>query len=168
MAKTGMPASAAQTSLRTDPQYTDLLAAQSAWPMQYAMSRPNPVDSRARPMQGLVASAMGPQDIAAYNTLLPQAYRVSKRASQNRPQTELVNTAPYVALGRGIANNVDASTALQQGNRTMRDASRASLAERTWDRMDFVTMPSELRRLPDDLRFGEMTRVGPSYAQPHE
>ena len=164
-----MPPAAAQASLRADAKYLDLLGAQSAWPAQYAMSRPNAVQARSQPRLGLVAGAVGPQSVDTYNTLLPQAYRVAKRASQNRLQTELVNTAPYVAVGRGVANHVDSSSALLLGRGSARgDASRATLAEGTWDRRDFVALPSELRRLPVEMRFGEMTRVGPSYAQPHD
>lgn len=165
-----MPPSAAQASLRADPQYLDLLAAQSGWPLLYAMSRP--VAGRGPcsglPVQGRVAQAAGPDAVAALNHLLPQNYRMAKRASQNRPQTELVNSAPYAALGRGVANHVDTSSALLLGARAPREASRAALAERRWDNMDFVAVPADLRRLPAEMRFGEMTRVGPAYAQPHE
>lgn len=169
MAQPSTMPSAAQASLRADRAYIDLLAAQSAWPMQYVMSRPNAVDARALPVQGLVSTAVAPQLVDDFNQLLPQNYRVAKRASQNRPQTELVNTAPYAALGRGVANHVDTNTALLHGERTLRTASRATTGERAWDRRDFVAVPPELQRLPQDrLRFGEMTRVGPAYAQPYD
>lgn len=159
---------ASQASLRADQNYINLLAAESGWPFQYNMSRPNPTTSRAFPVQGLVRSSVGPSDINTYNGLLPVHYRVAKRASQNRPQTELVGRAPYTALGRGLAYHVDDNSALMHGNSTSRDTSRAQLSESTWDRRQFVAMPSDLADLPTELRFGEMTRTGPSYAQPHD
>lgn len=164
-----MPPPAAQASLRADAQYISMLAAQSAWPMQYAMSRPAPVAARSHVVQGLPTIGVASDAVGAYNSLLPANYRMAKRASQNRLQTELVGTSPYMALGRGIANHVDTNTALLQGTREGRDASRATAGERTWDRRDFVAVPSDLRLLPqDELRFGAMTRVGPAYAQPHD
>lgn len=159
---------ASQASLRADPNYVQLLAAESAWPYQYAMSRPNPVSARAFPVQGLIRSGVGPGTVDVYSTLLPAHYRVAKRASQNRLQTELVGRAPYTALGRGLAYHVDTNSKLVQGNSTPRDTSRAQLSESTWDRRQFVTMPADLRDLPHELRFGEMTRTAPSYAQPHD
>lgn len=164
-----MPPTAAQASLRTDAQYISLLAAQSTWPAQYVMSTPVPAHPLSQPRMGLAKAAVEPEAVDAYNQLLPRANRMLHRASQERPQTELVNTAAYVALGRGVANHVDDSTALLLGNRVPRDAARAELAERRWDRFDYLTLPAELRTLPGtDLRLPPGTRVSPTYAQPYD
>jgi hypothetical protein len=158
---------ASQASLRADSAYVSLLEAESTWPMKYTFSRPNPVAARAYPMQGLIGSGVGSDQVAAYNRLIPHQQRTSQRASRNRPNTELFGTAPYTATGRGIMNHVDISTAIMQGNHVPNGSSRI-LTERQWDRRDFLTLPDDLVRLPVETRKGEWTRVGPEYLQPHD
>jgi hypothetical protein len=157
---------ASQVSLRADPAYLRLLEAESTWPLKYVFSQPNPVSARAFPIQGLTASFVGGPRVKAYNQLIPKQQRGTERASQARLQTELFGRAPYTATGRGILNHVDINSAVLQGNPVPRNASR-TLAERAWNRADFVTVPSELRTLPVETRFGQMTRVAPEYMQPH-
>lgn len=157
---------ASQAALRADPSYIGLLEAESTWAAKYNFSRPNPTAPRRFPIQGMHRPSFGPTEVDAYNALLPQNFRVQTRAAHNRPQTELFGRAPYVALGRGVLNHVDTSTLLKHGNPII-DRTR-QLSERQWDRASFVTVPKELRDLPHESRLGELTRVGPEYAQPHD
>lgn len=161
---------ASQTSLRADRDYIEMLAAQSSWPHKYVFSRPNPCTPRVFPIQGLRAPAIGGDTVDGYNALLSAHYRVANRASQNRPATELFGTAPYTAVGRGMARHVDASTALQFGHTVNRGTSRTQLAENQFNNnFEYIEVPSILRDLPGgDIRIGAMTRVGPSYAQPYD
>lgn len=165
----GVPAApnASQASLRADRSYITMLEAESTWPMKYTFSRPNPMTPRAFPVQGLNAPAIGPGQVATFNRLLPQNFRIQNRASQHRLQTELFGTAPYVALGRGILQHVDVSTGLIQGHNVSTRGSRWESAEKMYDRKAFIDVPRELREL-EELRMGTMTRVAPSYAQPHD
>lgn len=153
---------AAQAGLRADRDYLALLEAESTWPTRYVLSAPQPLQVRRYPIQGLNRPAIGPEQIDAFNSLLPVNFRVQTRASQNRPQTELFGTAPYLALGRGVAQHVDVSTALLQGN-PLFDRGNRVLEERPWPREQFVTVPAELRDLPVDTRLGEVTRLAPEY-----
>lgn len=153
---------ASQAGLRADRDYLALLEAESTWPTRYMLSRPQPLHPRQYPIQGLNNPAIGPGQVDAYNTLLPTHFRVQTRASQNRPQTELFGTAPYLALGRGVAQHVDVSTMLLQGN-PLFDRGNRVLEERAWPREQFVTVPAELRDLPVDTRLGEFTRSAPEY-----
>lgn len=158
---------ASQAALRADRDYLALLEAQSTWPFKYNFTRTNPWTPRAYPVQGLSRSAWGPGQVDAFNSLLPANYRVKHRASQNKPQTELFGTAPYIALGRGIMYHVDVSSMLLQGNMVQERGSRI-LTERQFDRKQFITVPDTLRNLPVDMRRGEATRSGPEYMQPHD
>lgn len=158
---------AAQAALRADPDYLRLLEAESTWAFKYHLTRTNPWTPRAFPVQGLNNPAMGPGQVDAYNSLLPSHYRVKHRASQNRPQTELFGTAPYIALGRGIMHHVDVNSMLQQGHWTQ-DRGQRVLMEREFDRKHFVSIPAALRNLPFETRKGEGTRVSPEYLQPHD
>lgn len=159
--------SASQVSLRADPDYIALLSAESTWPFKYRMGSINPTAPRAHPIQGLNAPAVGPGQIDAYNRLLPVNFRMDVRSSQHRPQTQLFGTAPYIALGRGVMHHVDTNSMLQQGN-PLFDRGNRTVTERRFDTMDFVTIPEDLRQLPE-LRKGQMTRMGPQYIrQPHD
>lgn len=162
-----MMPTAAQASLRADRDYLALLEAQSTWPTRYHFARINPTAPSAFPIQGLNAPHMGPPQIPHFNKLLPANFRVDVRSSQHRLQTELFGRAPYIALGRGIMNHVDTNTMLQQGNPIFERGNRV-LAEKPWDRRDFVTMPADLKNLPVETRKGALTRVGPQYLQPHD
>lgn len=155
------------TTLRADRQYIDLLEAESTWPFKYVFSRPNPVDPRRAPMWAGTPGVPGRQ-MGTYNTLLPTNFRIQTRASQNRPQTELFGTAPYIALGRGPLKYTDTSTRLQQSNWAPGRGSRGTVTEARVDRFDFVTLPQEVTTLPFDSRLGQLTRVGPAYMQPHD
>ena len=160
---------ASQAALRADKNYIALLEAESTWAFKYQFTRPNPAWPRAFPIQGLNLPRPGPAQMDAYNSLLPAHFRAKVRASQNRPQTELFGTAPYVALGRGVMHHVDTNTALLHSNPVHERGSRV-LTEREWDTRAFITVPRELRELPVDLRVGQTTRVAPSYLQrqPHD
>ena len=159
---------ALQAGLRADRDYLSLLEAESMWPTRYVLAAPQPLHPRQYPIQGLNRPAIGPAQVDAYNALLPAHFRVHTRASQNRPQTELFGTAPYLALGRGVAQHVDVSTMLQQGN-PLFDRGNRVLEERPWPREQFVTVPAELRDLPNDTRLGEWTRMNAEYQkQPHD
>lgn len=154
------------TTLRADRQYIDLLEAESTWPFKYVFSRTNPVNPRVNPMWADVPGVpIGGVD--AYNSLLPANYRMQIRASQNRPQTELFGTAPYIALGRGPLKYTDTQSSLQQSNWVAGKGSRM-INEIDLYRYDFVTLPPDLVNIPFDSRLGQMTRAGPAYMQPHE
>lgn len=161
---------ASQTSLRADSAYIEMLAAQSTWPSKYVFSVPTPCTPLAFPIQGLRAPKVGSDTVVQYNELLPAHFRVKTRASQNRPSTELFGTSAYTAVGRGLANHVDASTALRHSHPIRHGTSRAYLSELTRNsNFLYVDVPEQLRALPgQDLRIGATTRVGPSYAQPRD
>lgn len=155
------------TTLKADKAYIDLLEAESTWAMKYVFSNTNPLEPRQHPIMGLNAPNTGGCQMKQYNSMLPRNFRMQTRASQNRLHTELFGTAPYMALGRGVLKHVDVSTMLQQGNWVPEGPSR-TLMESKWDRNQFVTIPKELKQLKPELRYGSMTRVGPSYMQPHD
>ena len=156
---------ARDTTLRADKAYLDLLEAQSTWASKYVFTRPNPVNPQAVPMWASVPG-YGHQ-VAAYNRMLPAHSRVEVRASESRPQTQLYGTAPYRAQGRGTLLHTDVSTTMMHGNWITSKGSRV-LTELPLDRYDFITIPEDLKRLPFESRFGQITRVGPAYAQPHD
>jgi len=155
------------TTLRADKAYIDLLEAESTWANKYVFSRTNPVQSRQRPLWGLTEHGVPASKMNTYNTLLPTNFRVQVRAAQNKPQTELFGTAPYIALGRGPLRYTDTSSLLQQSNWVSGRGSR-SISEIDYDRFDFVQMPKDLTGLAPELRYGAFTRVGPAYLQPHD
>ncbi len=157
---------ARETTLRADKAYIDLLEAESTWPFKYVFSRTHAVNPR---MNAMWAGVPGVpiQNMGAYNTLLPTHFRVQTRASQNRPQTELFGTAPYIALGRGPLKYTDTSSLLQQSNRVTGRGSR-TVTEIDMNRYDFVSVPKDLTALPFETRYGRLTRVGPAYMQPHD
>lgn len=152
------------TSLNSDRQYVHLLDAQSKWPTQYVMSNTQPVDPMRRPIDGQATVHLGPQQVGSYNHLLATHTRTILRASQNKPQTELFGTAPYVALGRGHLRNIDASNASRFGGATtsMR-VPKGILSERQLDRFDFIDFKPRVERMQ---RGGVLTRVGPQYLRP--
>lgn len=158
---------ASNGGLRSDRDYLALLEAESTWPAKYHFARMNPGNPRWAPIQGLNAPHIGPAQVGVFNTLLPRHFRVQHRSSQNRLETELFGRSPYIALGRGIMFHVDDSTKLQQGN-PLFDKGGRLVAERTWDRRDFVTIPDQLRNLPVETRKGQVTRQCPQYLQPHD
>lgn len=155
------------TTLRADKAYIDLLEAESTWPSKYVFSRTNPVNSRQNPMWGLTDHGVPGARIGTYNKLLPTNFRMQVRAAQNKPQTELFGTAPYIALGRGVLRHTDTSSLLQQSNWVERRGSR-SIAEIDYNRFEYVSIPKNLSALAPELRFGAMTRVAPAYLQPHD
>ena len=159
--------SASSTALRTDKAYVDLLEAQSTWPFHYVFARPNPVNSRAQPMWGLQDAGVPPQAIDSMNALLPANFRVQTRASQNRPQTELFGTSPFLARGAGVLKTPDVSSQLLEGTYTSQRGSR-SIAELPFDRQDFVAVPPALAGEGPEVRYGALTRVAPSYMQPRD
>lgn len=160
-------AGAARETLRADKAYIDLLEAESTWPSRYVLSRPNPLAPRAFPIQGLNAPHIGPAQVGVYNALLPDNYRVRVQSSHYRLDTELAGRAAFLGRGDGVMRHVNVSTALLQGNRVSERGSR-TLAEREWDRRDFVAVPRALTSLDVDTRLGEVTRVGPQYLQPRD
>ena len=157
---------ARETTLRADKAYIDLLEAESTWAFKYNFSRTNAVNPRMNTMWSAVPG-VPINNVRTYNTLLPTNFRMQTRASQNRPQTELFGTAPYIALGRGQLKYTDTSSSLQQSNRVTGRGSR-TLTEIDMNRYDFVSVPKDLTNLPFETRYGSMTRVGPSYMQPHD
>ena len=159
--------SASATTLRADADYIRLLEAESTWPALYRFARPNAVQARTHPIQGLHWLGVPACGVDVYSRLLPRHFRVHTRAAQNRPQTELYGTAPYVALGRGGLMHVDTETRLQHGDWVQGKGSR-SVSELDFDRFDFVTLPGELKKLNPEMRYGQITRVGPSYMQPRD
>ncbi len=159
------PPTAQQTMLHTDPAYTRLLEAQSMWPTKYVFATTWP-SSCALPIDGRTAQYVGPDQVGAYNALLPRHERVRIRASQHRPETELYGTAPYM-IRRGQNARVDEWSRLRQSSWVPVAGSRQATAEATYDIMDFVTVPPQLLNLPE-TRLGKLTRVGPEYMQqPH-
>lgn len=159
--------SASQTTLRADKAYIDLLEAESTWPMKYLFGQTNPVRPRDRPIQGSHTPGVGGCQADVYSSLLPTNFRMQVRASQNRLQTELFGTAPFLGLGQGVLKNTDTSSMLMQGTRVSERGARV-LMERNYGRLGFVTVPAELRDLPHELRYGALTRVSASYLQPHD
>lgn len=159
------PPTAQQTMLHTDPAYARLLEAQSMWPTRYVFATTRPAGCDL-PIDGRTAQYVGPNQVTAYNALLPRHERVRVRASQHRPRTELYGTAPYM-IRRGQSAQVDDWTKLQQSNWVSAAGSRQATAEATYDILDFVTVPSQLLNLPE-TRLGKLTRVGPEYMQPHD
>jgi hypothetical protein len=157
-----------ETTLRADGAYIKLLEAESTWAANYVFSRPNPTQARARPMWADVPGVPGCA-VGVANRLLPQSYRVQHRASQNRPQPPpMYGGAPYRALGRGGLKYTDTWSALQQGDREPRRASRALVYDRDSLRLDFAQIPDALRNLPVETRYGQLTRFAPQQLQPHD
>lgn len=156
---------ARQTMLHTDPAYARLLEAQSMWPTSYVFATTWPAGCDL-PIEGRTAQYVGPNQVGAYNALLPRHERVRERASQNRPRTELYGTAPYM-IRRGQAAQVDDWTKLRHSNWVSAAGSRQATSEATYDILDFVSVPPQLLALPE-TRLGKLTRVGPEYMQPHE
>jgi hypothetical protein len=105
--------------------------------------------------------------VDTYNKLLPANFRMQVRAAHNRPQTELFGTAPYTALGRGELRYPDVSSQVQRGTWVSGRTSR-SIAEVDYNRFDFVNVPKDLADPSEELRYGLITRVGPTYLQPHD
>lgn len=152
------------TTLKTDRQYTALLDAQSKWPNQYVMGTTQPTDKQGVAIDGRAQVHVGAGQVDAYNRLLPEFTTVRERRSQNKPQTELFGTAPYVAQGRGHLKNIDASNASWFGAEVthMNDPRRQVIAEKVYDRYDFV----DVKPTAADLRLGQITRTGPTYLRP--
>jgi hypothetical protein len=152
------------TTLKTDRQYTDLLDAQSKWPNQYVMSTTQATSRQGVPIDGRAQVHVGGSQIDTFNRLLPEFTTVRHRRSENKPQTELFGTAPYVAQGRGHLQNVDASNAAWFGAEVthMNDPRRQNLAEARIDRFDFL----DVRPSAADLRLGQITRAAPKYLRP--
>lgn len=158
-------ASPANTLLSADLSYQRLLEYESTFANAYHMARPLPRATPPPEPCRLTADRfpdnvhVGASQVDAWNSLLAQHTRVATRASQNRPQTELFGTSPYVALGRGTLRNVDTSNALHYPNPVTRRVGRR-LAETYVGRFDFV----DACPVVDANREGRMTRVGPQYA----
>jgi hypothetical protein len=154
---------ARQTSLRTDEQYTRLLDAQSRWPLGYVMGTTQPTNPYRRAIDGQATVHVGPRQVDGFNRLLASHTRTKVRASQNRPQTELFGTAPYIALGRGHLRDIDASNEMHYGTTvTNMNLPKRVLMEQPFDRYDYIDIkPSAV-----DIRLGAMTRLGPQYVRP--
>jgi hypothetical protein len=152
---------AAQAALESDPAYIRMLEARSTWPYKYNMEFTQP-RCVGTPIWGLNAPHVGTKQVDTYNKLLPRHMRVHLRASHNRPQAELYGTAPYMAIGRGSLLYPDIDNSLRNGNWVPSERNRI-LSETHYDRRDFIRIPRELRDLPFESRFGQMTRVGPEY-----
>lgn len=155
--------SAQSTSLHSDARYVRLLDAQSRWPNQYVMAQTQPQQLRDRAIDGQATAHVGKEQVTTYNTLLSEHTRVKVRASQNRPQTELFGTAPYVALGRGHLHNIDASNAARFPVFTDLNMPKRILTERQLDRWDYVTYKP---RVEATQRGGVLTRIGAQYVRP--
>ena len=152
------------TTLRTDKDYTALLDAQTRWANQYVMSTPQATDKQGHAIDGRVAVHVGAGQVDAFNRLLPEYTTARLRKSENKPQTELFGTAPFVARGLGHIRNADASNAAWFGAKHthVNVPRRQAIAETEFDRFDFITVkPSGA-----DLRLGQMTRVAPQYVRP--
>lgn len=155
--------SAINTTLKTDKEYTRLLDAQSRWPYGYVMSTTQPTNMRRRAIDGQMTVHVGAAQVEAFTRLLPRYTRFHTRASQNKPETELFGTAPYVALGRGHLRNIDASNTVLYGAKpTSLGAPRRTVMETPIDRFDFI----DYKPTAEDIRLGAMTRVGPQYVRP--
>ena len=156
--------SAKDTTLRADRAYIQLLEAASTWPTKYVFTRTNPVNPRALAMwaevPGVPAAA-----VDTYNRLLPISFRSQVRSAENKPQTALYGTAPF--LGRGQLAYTNTSSLLQQGQFVPGRGSR-TVTEIDMRRSDFVTIPTSLSSLPFEARLGELTRFAPTYSQPHD
>lgn len=152
------------TTLKTDTQYTALLDAQSKWPNQYVMGTTQATNKAGVAIDGRARVHVGGSQIDTFNRLLPEFTTVRHRRSQNKPQTELFGTAPYVAQGRGHLQNIDASNAAWFGAKVthMNDPRRQELAEHEHDRYDFI----DVKPSAADVRLGQITRVAPKYLRP--
>ncbi len=151
------------TALKSDREYVKLLDAQSRWPFGYVMSMPQPVNAFRRAIEGQTTVYVGARQVRGFNHLLPRFTRMQVRASQNKPETELFGTAPYVALGRGHLRNIDASNTLYYGAKpTNLNLPRRTIVETPLDRTDFI----DYEPTAADFRLGAMTRVGPQYLKP--
>lgn len=154
---------ARETSLKSDVEYVRLLDAQSRWPAQYVMSNTQPVNPARRAIDGQSTVHVGPRQVVPYNNLLGEHTRTRVRASQNKPQTELFGTAPYVAVGRGHLRNIDASNAALFGAiNTSMNLPHRILSERQLNRFDFIDYKPRVER----QRTGLVTRMGPQYVRP--
>lgn len=152
------------TTLKTDKQYTALLDAQSQWPNRYHMGTTQPTDKEGIAIDGRAQVHVGGAQIDTYNRLLPEFTTARLRKSENKPQTELFGTAPYVAQGRGHLQNIDASNSAWFGAKVthMNDPRRQETAEWVYDRYDFL----DVKPSATDLRLGQITRTAPKYLRP--